>query len=84
MDHAAVETWDGTPKSHPVGVALNANGRGYDRAAPLDGNGAAQGGAGTDANPTNDLVFDAAGNVQCLTCHGVHYVDSNTLSVDQP
>ena len=22
--------------------------------------------------------------VQCLTCHGVHYVDSNTLTVDGP
>lgn len=84
MDHTAVETWDGAPKSHPVGVGLNANGRGYDRTVPLDGNGAAQGSAGVDANPTNDLLLDASGHVQCLTCHGVHYVDSNTLTVDQP
>jgi len=84
MDHTAVETWDGTPRSHPVGVALNANGKGYDRAVPLDGNGAVQGTAGVDANPTNDLVLDASGHVQCLTCHGVHFVDSNTLTVDLP
>lgn len=84
MDHGAVETWDGGLKSHPVGVALGANGRGYDRSAPLDGNGVAQGSVGTDANPTNDLLLDASGNLQCLTCHGVHFVDSNTLTVDQP
>jgi predicted CXXCH cytochrome family protein len=77
-----VENWDGNPKSHPVGVGLNANGAGYDRAAPLDGNGDPQGGGGDDANPTNDLLFDAGGLVQCLTCHGVHYVDSNTQTVD--
>jgi len=84
MNHTAVETWDGSPKSHPVGVALNANGRGYDRAVPLDGNGAPQGGAGADTNASNDLAFDASGNIQCLTCHGVHFVDSNTQTVDLP
>jgi len=82
MTHTEVETWDGNPKSHPVGVPLDANGAGYDRSAPLDGNGAPQGGGGDDANPTNDLLFDAGNRVQCLTCHGVHYVDSNTLTVD--
>jgi predicted CXXCH cytochrome family protein len=85
MDHTAVETWDGNPKSHPVGVALNINGRGHDRAVPLDGNGSEQGSAGADANPTNDLVlFDSPNDVvQCLTCHGVHYVDSNTQTLDE-
>lgn len=86
MDHTAVESWNnGAVKSHPVGVALNANAKGYDRAVPLDGNGNDQGGAGADANPTNDLqLFDAANAVQCLTCHGVHFVDSNTETVDSP
>lgn len=84
MDHGAVETWDGGPKSHPVGVTLGANGRGYDRTVPLDGNGVAQGSVGTDANPTNDLLLDASGHLQCLTCHGIHFVDSNTQTVDQP
>jgi len=83
MDHTAVETWTGSPKSHPVGVALGASGSGFDRLTPLDGNGAVQGGAGADANPTNDLLFDGNGNVQCLTCHGVHFVDSNTQTVDK-
>jgi hypothetical protein len=84
MDHESVRTYDGNFKSHPVGVALNTNGMGYDRPVPLDGNGAPQGGTGVDGNPTNDLLLDSAGLVQCLTCHGVHYVDSNTLSVDGP
>jgi predicted CXXCH cytochrome family protein len=84
MDHTAVETWDGTFKSHPVGVSLGASGSGFDRPVPLDGNGAEQGTAGADANPSNDLTFDANGDVQCLTCHGVHFVDSNTLTADAP
>ena len=82
-----VETWDGNFKSHPVGTGLNANGKGYDRTQPLDGNGLAQIGGSApdvDGNPTNDLKLDDTGNVQCLSCHGVHYADSNTLSVDQP
>jgi len=83
MIHTDVETYDGTPRSHPVGVSLNANGRGYDRAAPLDGNGDPQGGGGDDANPTNDLKLDG-GRIQCWTCHGVHYADSNTQTEDQP
>jgi len=37
-----------------------------------------------DGNPSNDLAFDGSGNVQCLSCHGVHYADSNTLTVDAP
>ena len=84
MDHTAVQTWNGNPRSHPVGVALGVSGSGFDRTTPLDGNGADQGGAGADANPSNDLRFDGNGNVQCLTCHGVHFIDSNTQTVDSP
>jgi len=80
MDHNGVRTYDGTPKSHPVGIALGANGAGYDYGTPLDGNGGA---AGSDGNPTNDLLLGADGTVQCLTCHGVHHADSNTETVDQ-
>jgi predicted CXXCH cytochrome family protein len=87
MDHNAVEVWNGGSfKSHPVGVGLNANGQGYDRAVPLDGNGAVQGGGGVDANATNDLLlFNSPSDfVECMSCHGVHHVDSNTLTVDGP
>jgi hypothetical protein len=74
--------WDGDLKSHPVGEVLNANGRNHDRAIPLDGNGGVQGVSG-DANPTNDLRLDGTGRVQCLSCHGIHYADSNTQTVDE-
>ncbi len=82
MDHTDVETWDGNPKSHPVGVAPGANGKSYDRATPLDGNGAVQGSGGADTNPSNNLNFDSEGRVQCATCHGIHTADSNTLTDD--
>jgi hypothetical protein len=84
MDHNGVHLYDGNYKSHPVGVGLNANGQGYDRGTPLDGNGAVQGGGSADANPTNDLDLDGSGNVQCLSCHGIHFADSNTQTVDAP
>ena len=82
MQHGAVEgpnvNW-ASFYSHPVGEALGANGKAYDRAAPLDANGAAQ--PGGDANPTNDLnVFGGA--VRCLTCHSPHNADSNSQTTD--
>jgi hypothetical protein len=80
MDHVATRTWDGTMKSHPVGVGLNGNGDGYDRTVPLDANGAAQGGGG-DANRANDLRLDAGGRVQCLSCHAPHFAPSNSAAV---
>jgi hypothetical protein len=79
-----VGTWDGNFKSHPVGVGLNANAKGYDRSVPLDGHGLAQEAGKYDSNPSNDLAFDQFGNVQCLSCHGVHNVDSNTQTTDGP
>ena len=84
MDHTAVGAPGTAMRSHPVGVALNANNRGHDRSAPLDGNGGIQGGAGADTNRSNDLKLDAQGRVQCLTCHGVHYADGNTVTEDGP
>jgi predicted CXXCH cytochrome family protein len=75
MDHNAAGTYDGAVKSHPVGIGLNANARDYDRAVPLDGDGSAN-----DGNASNNLKLDGAGNIQCLTCHGAHFADSNTLS----
>ncbi len=83
MDHTAVETYDGSVKSHPVGVALGSNGHGWDRTAPLDGDGSVQG-AGGDGIASDDYLLDAAGRVQCLSCHGVHYADGNTQTEDGP
>jgi len=80
MDHTAAGTYTGTPRSHPVGILLNANGGGYDRAIPLDANGAAQG-AGGDGNAGNDLKTDAGGRIQCWTCHAAHFAPSNSAAV---
>jgi hypothetical protein len=68
--------------SHPVGQALNANGKGYDRAAGnvLDANGALQ--ATGDGNTTNDLNLVGGTTVSCTTCHNVHNADSNSLTAD--
>lgn len=37
-----------------------------------------------DANPTNNFVTDANGAVRCLSCHGIHYTDSDSSTVDGP
>jgi predicted CXXCH cytochrome family protein len=65
--------------SHPVNVALNVNGKGYDRANVLDANGLTQ--TVGDGNPTNDLTL-VSGAVLCTTCHNVHNADSNSLTTD--
>lgn len=84
MTHSEVENYNGTKKSHPIGIVLNANGMGYDRPSPLDGNGNPQGGLGEDNIKSNNLKLDENGNLQCLTCHNVHYADSNTITEDLP
>lgn len=37
-----------------------------------------------DTNATNNIVLDASGNVKCLSCHGVHYTDSDSTTIDGP
>ncbi len=39
---------------------------------------------GTDTNPTNNIVVGSDGRVRCLSCHGVHYTDSDSSTIDQP
>jgi hypothetical protein len=73
---------DGTKVfSHPVGEGLNANGRNYDRAAPLDADGGVQAVNG-DTNATNDLTLGNGTVVGCTSCHAPHNADSNSLTVD--
>ncbi len=88
MDHVRVAGEDSSylPNgirqfSHPVGDALNANGKNYDRAVALDANGAVQ--TTGDGKSSNDLVLDpSTGTVGCTTCHAVHNADSNSLTDD--
>ncbi len=87
-----VRTWDGNKKSHPVNMTLT-SGAAYN-ATPLEpaaAGWAAQTGApryhqngGTDTNATNNIVFDSTGKIRCLSCHGIHYTDSDSSTVDQP
>ena len=62
--------------SHPVSVALNQNGGGYDRTDLLDANGKGQ--SVGDGKTTNDLALDG-GQVRCTTCHAIHNGRSNSL-----
>jgi predicted CXXCH cytochrome family protein len=62
--------------SHPVGQALNANMKSYDRTTPLDADGST-----ADANASNDVKL-VNGVVSCTSCHAPHNADSNSLSVD--
>lgn len=92
MDHARASgedpayPADGTNVfSHPVGVAMGANGMGYDRATPLDANGVPQSEANDAADPggaTNNLELGAGDVVHCLSCHRPHNADSNSLTAD--
>lgn len=77
MTPAAVKTWDGSSKGHPVGMTYPTAQTGYYATGPLDGDGSSN-----DGNPTNDLKLQGGTNVQCLTCHGIHFADSNTQTVD--
>lgn len=97
--YAGGNTWNGQVKSHPVGVALNSNGGGYDR-KPLDVDGCQQGKSGGNCidynkNSTNDLLLFqgitsmttfgniSSGDVQCMTCHAPHWSDSNSRTRDR-
>lgn len=77
-DVASVKTWTGSKLSHPVQIALP-SGTGWHN-PPLDADGNPQ---PSDGNTTNDLVLNG-GVVRCTTCHGVHYTDSNSSTVDGP
>jgi len=78
FDHTRTHT--GGERSHPVGVALNQNLKNYDRAEPLDANGAPQ--SAGDGIASNNLYLTPAGQVACLTCHGMHAgaADGNSQS----
>lgn len=68
---------DGTKTfSHPVSVAMRANGNTYDRIDVLDTNGKPQ--SVGDGKSANNLKFDGT-QVRCTTCHAAHNAKSNSL-----
>jgi predicted CXXCH cytochrome family protein len=91
-----VRTWDGNKKSHPImkNTSTDTSSPLQFNAVPLEPAGASwtpqntgpryHVNGGTDTNTTNNIVFDANGQMRCLSCHGVHYTDSNTSTVDTP
>jgi len=88
-----VKTYDGTKKSHPVVKNLTTDVTDPTKfvgSAPLEPNGSVQIAApryhlnGTgDSNFTNNIIFDKNGKVRCLSCHGIHYTDSDSSTTDQ-
>lgn len=39
---------------------------------------------GTDTNLTNNIIVGSDMKIRCLSCHGIHYTDSDSTTVDQP
>ncbi|TAN45590.1 MAG: hypothetical protein EPN22_02190 [Nitrospirae bacterium] len=86
-----VRTWTGNKLSHPVNVTLTV-GATYNTTPlePSTASWAAQtgtryyGNGGTDNNSTNNMILDANNKIRCLTCHNVHYTDSDASTTDAP
>lgn len=94
-----VRTWDGNKKSHPVKkIFTNDIGRNvWDTTQfnnvplePASANWAWQSGGryhlngGSDNNVTNNIVVDSSKQIRCLSCHGIHYSDSSSGTIDGP
>jgi predicted CXXCH cytochrome family protein len=74
----SVRTYTGNPLSHPVGVTFPADTTYHNPPLDVDGNPQP-----SDLNTTNDFRLNG-GVVRCTSCHGVHYTDSNSGTVDEP
>ncbi len=75
----SVRTYTGTTLSHPVGVTVPSTESYHSQILDVDGNPQP-----SDGNTTNDLTLMTGNQVGCTTCHGVHYTDSNSGTVDGP
>jgi len=76
---SSVKTYTGSDLSHPVGQTLPATTTYHN--PPLDADGNPQ---PSDGNTTNDFNLLSGTTVSCTSCHGVHYTDSNSGTVDGP
>lgn len=89
-----VRTYDGNKKSHPVGKRLSDVGDPNQFNAsflePRAAGWAAQGGTrgelngGTDTNLTNNITVGIDSKINCLSCHHMHYADSDSSTIDKP
>lgn len=75
----SVRTYTGGILSHPVGIALPVTETFHNPPLDVDGNPQP-----SDGNTTNDYKLGVGDIVSCTTCHGVHYTDSNSGTVDGP
>ncbi len=78
-DVNSVRTYTGNVLSHPVGIALPTTSTFHNPPLDVDGNPQP-----SDGNTTNDYQLGAGDIVRCTTCHGIHYTDSNSGTVDGP
>lgn len=86
-----VREWDGNIKSHPLvkNISTDVINTTQFVGTPLDANYSAQTTSpryhvDSDGNPTNNIVFDKNGKIRCLSCHGIHYTDSDAGTYDSP
>lgn len=78
-DNSSVRTYTGSELSHPVGQALPATTDFHNPPLDVDGNPQP-----SDGNTTNDYVLGAGDVVSCTSCHGIHFTDSESSTVDGP
>jgi cytochrome c5 len=90
--------YDGTKKSHPIAkIFTDDTGRDVitaiqfkdrPRKPPKTGwqeqTGERYSETGMDNNPTNNIGIDSSMQVRCISCHNIHYVDSDSSTYDRP
>jgi predicted CXXCH cytochrome family protein len=76
----SVRTYTGAMLSHPVGITIPGSDSTF-HSTPLDVDGNPQ---PSDGNATNDFRLLGGTIVSCTSCHGVHYTDSDPVTVDGP
>jgi len=92
-----VRTYTGYYQSHPVGkIFTNDTGRDVSDSTqfndiPLEPSAAGwttQSGSryeiDIDGNATNNIILDSSKKTLCMSCHGIHYTDSDSSTLDRP